>query len=400
MSEALRILVIDDDQSVADSIKRNLESTMWDSLSLDVDEVSAFVETSFSLALNTLEENKFDIAILDILQENVEGSREPLDRHEAGVILFERIRERQFVPLVFYAGDPRPAEGFANPPFVQAISKIDGPQALTQAIVSIVESGLPQMLRLIKQNVDAIVRGFFADFLEHNWPQTSNSRPDAAYLLARTLGHEFVSKADLIAESIDQHAETPADGSVHPHRFYAVPPRTHHSAGDIYCQGGSERSSRLSEDCSFWVLLTPTCDMVGLGSDGNARSPKAERVLLADCRAIEEFPQFEKWAARIDAGCDMKQADEELARLLSSQPTGQQDRYFFLPAAWDLPNLLVDLQLVTSVDAKGLLAMKKAASLDSPYAEALSQRYARLIGRIGAPDLDIPAAIERMRSSR
>ena len=400
MSEALRILVIDDNQSVADSIKRDLESSDWNSLGPEFHGVSAHIETSFANALVTLSEHEFDIVILDILQDNAQGSTEPLERYAAGLGVYRDTRERQFVPLIFYAGDPRPVEEFANLPFVQAISKGDGAQALRQAIVSIAESGLVQILRLIKQNVDAIVREFFADFLERNWTKLSNSRPDAAYLLARTLGHEFVSKADLIAQSIDEHAESPEDGSVHPHRFYAVPPRTHHGAGDIYREGESGRCDRLSEDCSYWVLLTPTCDMVGLGHDGHARSPRAESILLADGRAIEEFPQYENWTSLMDAGTDPEQADKAIAPLLRSRPAGQEDRFLYLPAAWDLPNLLVDLQRVTSIDAQELLAMKKVASLDSPYAEALTQRYTRLMGRVGAPDLDISAAIERMRSSR
>ena len=332
MNATLRILVIDDDPAVADSIKRNLETTDWTSLGLDVREVSAFVETGFAHALNTLDESKFDIVILDILQENVEGTKDPLDRFEAGVSLFGAIRKRQFVPLIFYAGDPRPAEEFANPPFVQAISKIDGPQALTWAIASIVECGLPDVMRLVERNVDSIVRDFFADFVENNWPQLSNSKPDTAFLLARTLGHEFVAKADLIAQSFDESAERPEDGSIHPHRYYAVPPRTHHSAGDIYRQGESIQCSRLSDDCKYWVLLTPTCDMVGLGLDGHPRGPKAERVLLADCRTIEEFPLHQKWASRMDAGCGIEQADKALAPLLGSRPPGQEDRFLFLPA--------------------------------------------------------------------
>lgn len=400
MNEVLRILAVDDDVTVADSIKRNLETTDWTSLGLDVQEVSVLVENNFARALETLDERKFDIAILDILQENAEGTKEPLDRFEAGMNLFDAIRRRQFVPLIFYAGDPRPAEEFANPPFVQAVSKIDGAQALTQAIASIVECGLPEVLRLVERNVDSVVRDFFADFLEGNWPQLSNSKPDTAFLLARTLGHEFVAKADLIAQSLDESAQSPEDGSIHPHRYYAVPPRTYHSAGDIYCQGESEHCSRLSDDCDYWVLLTPTCDMVGLGLNGHPRVPKAERVLLAECRPIEEFPLHQKWSARMDAGCDVEQADKALAPLLGSRPRGQEDRFLFLPAAWDMPDLMVDLQRVTSIEASELLAMKKVASLDSPFTETLTQRYARLMGRVGTPDLDVAEAIERMRSRR
>ena len=61
---------------------------------------------------------------------------------------------------------------------------------------------------------------------------------------------------------------------------------------------------------------------------------------------------------------------------------------------------MVDLQRVTSIEANELLAMNKVASLDSPFTETLTQRYARLMGRVGGPDLDIAAAIERMRSRR
>ena len=80
-----------------------------------------------------------------------------------------------------------------------------------------------------------------------------------------------------------------------------------------------------------------------------------------------------------------------------SNPYRQQPgRYHYVPAAWTVPDLIVDNQRVVSVPYDDLAThYEKVASLDSPFAEELVHRFARFIGRLGTPDLDLDAIVAR-----
>ena len=58
--------------------------------------------------------------------------------------------------------------------------------------------------------------------------------------------------------------------------------------------------------------------------------------------------------------------------------------------------MVVDFQKVTSVDSNMLQNYEKIASLDSPFAEALSYRFNRYVGRVAYPDLDIEFVLNRL----
>ncbi len=89
---------------------------------------------------------------------------------------------------------------------------------------------------------------------------------------------------------------------------------------------------------------------------------------------------------------------KKLERLLRSRPhRRQEDRHHYLPAAFEVPDLVVDNQEIVHIAYEQLDLYRRVASLDSPYSEELSHRFNRYMGRLGTPDLDIPTALQRMK---
>ena len=161
--------------------------------------------------------------------------------------------------------------------------------------------------------------------------------------------------------------------------------------GDILAAPiSAEEDADEKEDADerFYVILTPSCDLVL-----RSGKMKAEMVVLSECIQLGSRKEYQDWKSEPSSS-----NKERLRRLLTSRPKGQEDRYFYLPAAWNVPDLVADLQKVTSIPRKELESYRKIASLDSPFAEALSYRFNRYMGRVGVPDLDIDGVLDRLET--
>jgi hypothetical protein len=167
-----------------------------------------------------------------------------------------------------------------------------------------------------------------------------------------------------------------AEGQVHSMRYYIIPPVLNFPVtGDLYF-------GEVNGIEAYWILLTPTCDLL-------TEHPNAENVLLAQCLPLEEQPEYQAWVK------EKERNREKLERLLTNKRR-QRDRHFFLPSALSIPNLLVDFQKLMTIPVGNLSTLNRLASLDSPFAESLAARYARYIGRVGTPDLDIDHLIDSL----
>ena len=117
-------------------------------------------------------------------------------------------------------------------------------------------------------------------------------------------------------------------------QYYVIPPlELAQLAGDVY-QG------ETGEHNSHWVLLTPSCDLV-------TGREKADLVLLARCLPLTEQVEYQQW--RDGLPTPSRTIDGKLQDLLRhNRRDSQSERFFFLPDALSLPDLLVDFQqLVT-----------------------------------------------------
>lgn len=378
MTDCWRVLVVDDEQDVGETISELLESYRPVS---DARPITTRFEKSFDNAADLLASEIFDLLVLDI-----RGASGPTPSGEAGIEVFNEIRRRRFIPIIFYTALPDVSANISNAPFVQTVSKIaEAPITdLKKATENIINSGLPHLLQSVSNHLNDVERAFMADFVEHNWSSLVDRREDMAYLLSRRLAVSFEEGAESLAQELGQASGTTLGDVVHPTRYYVQPPHSNYRMGDILA---APVSTEEDADETLYIMLTPSCDLV-LRSE----KMKAEMVVLSECRPLHSFEDYQAW----------KRAPSDnvgrLRRLLTSRPKGQEDRYFYLPAAWNVPDVVADLQRVASIGCDELKSYRKIASLDSPFAEALSYQFNRYIGRVGKPDLDIDGVMHRLKT--
>ena len=383
MTSNWRILVVDDEPEVGELASELLES--YGSRS-DSGPITAAFEESFDRAVELLADEIFDILVLDIRNESTVASSDA-----AGIAVFDEVRGRRFIPIVFYTALPHLSENISNPPFVQTVSKnaVDPTGDLERAVEKVIGSGLPRLLRSVSEHLADVARAFMADFVEHNWPDLVDCPEDIAYLLSRRLAVSFEEGAESLAHGLGQVAQITSEDAIHPTRYYVQPPTPSYRTGDLLAASGSREEEENAIAGIWHVILTPSCDLVPRSGD-----MKIDRVVLARCASLESFDEFQNWK-----DSESRTNRDTLRRFLTSRSKRQEDRYFYLPSAWNVPDLVVDFQDVVSVPADQLETYEKVASLDSPFAEALSHRFNRYMGRVGMPDLDIDSILHRLKQA-
>ena len=390
MTDCWRILIVDDESELGETLSDLLESY---TLASDPRPIRTRFERSFDKAVDLLSSETFDILVLDI-----RGESGPTPTDEAGIEVFDEIRRRRFIPIIFYTALPDVSADISNAPFIQTVSKIaEEPLAdLKRAIDNVMSSGLPHLLQSVSSHLDDVERAFMADFVEQNWPSLVDRPEDIAYLLSRRLAVSFEEGAESLAQELGRAGRTTLGDVVHPTRYYVQPPHSNYRMGDLLAaprlteEGEGERENsgeREDTDGTLYVILTPSCDLVL-----RAGKIKAEMVVLSECRPLKSFRDYLNWERAPSENVG------RLRRLLTSRPKGQEDRYFYLPAAWNVPDVVADLQRVASIRCDELESYRKIASLDSPFAEALSYQFNRYMGRVGTPDLDIDGVLHRLKT--
>ena len=379
MTDGWRVLVVDDDPAVGETISELLESYVSVS---DPRPITTRFEQSFDQAAELLAREKFDILVLDIRDES--GST---PWNIAGIEVFKKIRERCFIPIIFYTALAYVSEDISNVPFVQTVSKTADNliSELENAVEDIISSRLPRLLQSISDHVSHVERTFMANFVEKNWSDLEKRPEDVAYLLSRRLAASFVDGTESLAQELGVGSTAPGD-KIHPTRFYVQPPNSIYKMGDLLAKPGSVEEG--VDEMKLYVVLTPSCDLV-LRSE----EMKAEKVVLARCLPLDSFVEYREWKTTPN-----NKKKDSLRKLFDSRPKGQEDRYFYFPAAWNMPNRIADLQNLESIPCAELDTYEKIASLDSPFAEALSYRFNRYMGRVGMPDLDIDGILERLET--
>jgi CheY-like chemotaxis protein len=382
-----RILLVEDDEELARTTSEALQRR---SVSSKGERAMVEVVKSFGDALAQVESRRYDLVVLDIRDEEaVDESQndvygdDDVTPADKGLELYSQIRERRFVPIIFYSAVAHLAQSQHDPPFVTVVSKLDQQEdnLLRAKVTEVFDSPLPRLNRALAQHVDGVLRGFMIDFVEQNWKDLSDPErsADLAYLLARRLAHSLGDGR--IANLSDDTFPDVTDGKVHPTRLYVMPPIGDPTTGDIFC----------TVEGDWFLLLTPACDLVA-----HAGKRKAEFVVMARCLPLTGTDEYREWHAggRPDSANNRKTS--KLDRLIGNNRRGQQDRFYFLPSAWGRPDLIVDLQRLNHFLFDELKKFERLATLDDPYAQSLVAQLGRYIGRMGTPDLDVAAVRSRL----
>jgi hypothetical protein len=178
----------------------------------------------------------------------------------------------------------------------------------------------------------------------------------------------------------------PEAEKVHPAEYYIKPPLgPDPMLGDL-------RVLKRGEGENIFAVVWPSCDLVHRGG-----KCKIERALCARALPVESFEEHIKWAAEATPSDSATKALKSL--IANNRAIGQAERYHFLPAAWDIPSIVLDFQELEHVGVAELKAAPCLATVASPFAESIGARFIRYLGRLGTPDLDIELALAGLRKS-
>ena len=366
-----RIMIVDDDSEIGDSVAEFLE----EDLVLGPDNASVTAITDFDEGLQRLKSSRYDIAIVDVR----EGHYDQTPETEAGQLLLNSLMDARFLPIIFYTGLPALVSHFSNPPFIQVVEKGGTHEPLADAVQTVLNSQLPHVNRALVDYIDSIQRDYMWQFVARNWEKITSEtdRTAVAYLLARRLAFTMSDPTTTrLAQDLGSRFSSSGEpDSTHPMQYYVMPP-----VEDLPMMAGDIYRGEIQEQNAHWVMVTPTCDIA---------QNKADWLMFAQCHHLTERPEYQRWV------CNQSRSSlDRLRNLLRNSG----DRYLFLPAAMDVPDLVVDFQNVVTVPRNTFdsLGLERMATLDSPFAEALTSQFSRLYGRIGTPDMNTDRVIERL----
>ncbi len=161
---------------------------------------------------------------------------------------------------------------------------------------------------------------------------------------------------------------------------YIYPSLSEHlSTGDVVCLE-DEFKSKAPQDRTYYVIMSQSCDII---------HKKIPRVLAVKCK---DKKSLRKDLCLLDK--DLKSARKKLSSILN---TGYSNRFFILPSLGEiLPDLIVDMKDICTIEFGDLDKYKKIISLSSPYCERLVWAYMQNACRPGVPTLDVEKWVERL----
>lgn len=374
-----RVLLVEDDSETAAQVQEWFDGlTVREHHVFEVDHIASFDD-----AMGRLEKVRYDVVVLDIYRGPAR-----VDGDDAGRRLLQEIQARRFVPVIFYTALPNEVAHLRSP-VIQVIEKgSEDLERLQAALIGFLESRLLQLARGFSVHVDQVFREYLWDFVPKHWDQfgASPDKVSLAYVLCRRLAAsleqahigQLTALLGIEVPDTDAAPGLRATETCHPAQMYIVPPL------DRPLRTGDILRKEEQEESTHWVVLTPTCDIL---------LEKAENLILAKCLPVCAFPEFSEWQ---ENRTEVK--EKKLRLLLQNKARGRQrDRYCYLPAVFEVPDLVVDFQFLEALPRERVVGYEKIASLDSPFAEALAQKFVRYIGRIGTPNLDIEAALSSLQ---
>ncbi len=370
-----QLLFVDDEPKFCDEVKEYLED---EHLGSPDEKMYVKTLTDFNKALEALERHRFDLLILDVRL----GLHDEFPEEEVGIKTLEEIQQRRFVPVIFYTGLPHLVQEHQTS-IIQVVRKSEGLPRLLEVVKNIFDTPLPTVNRALIRHLETVQRDYMWDFVAKHGQEFIDTpdRTALAYLLARRLAMSLSGPGirQLAQDLGDSTGGFVVENKVHPMRYYVMPPvEKSPLTGDLY-QGD------IGGQDGYWILLTPSCDIV---------NEKAKWVLMAPCVFLTEEQEYQDWHSN-----PSKRKKEKLESLLSNnRRDGQRERFYFLPGALDLPDLVVDFQQLVTLPREEMNSLKRLASLDSPFAEALLARFCHYFGRLGTPDLDTEVILNRLQT--
>lgn len=373
--EAWKILIADDDADICSDVQGALKRVQFGDPPL---QVKVSTELKVANTTNRLKKERYDLVIQDIF------TGPPERGVDHGFQAFDEIKQLRFVPIIFYTARPEHAQTL-DLIYVKIVDKAEGTDALKLAIEEVFATKLPALIRHL-EDVQRV-------YLWTDLPKLIRECPhpldvgEPACLVARRLAQAMSEDPLRAFLKIEEN-------KVHPAELYVIPPPPSRLlSGDIYKQ-------KLSAQEKYWILLTPSCDLV----TGRHRRG-VQHLLFAQCFPLLDQPEYTKWIESLKTGGEEEERTRgNLTALMRNNRGGkyQPERYYFLPGVMHVPDLVVDYQGLIARPKSEFQSLKweRIAALDSPYAEELLTRFARYFGRIGTLDLDTELICERLKNQQ
>lgn len=315
-----------------------------------------YQNNSFDENLHYIEDYDPDVIVLDL--QNGENPIFP------GVSIVKNIWEKSFRPVCVFSGQivnasisreeyPSPLIKFIDKgdekPVIEYLSRI-------APYTKIIKTVQKKMREVYKHSFDVL------DYAIQDGIQDENI---IAYLCNSRMRDSFSSEL--------QDSALPAWGQ------YIYPSLSRHlSTGDVVCFK-EELNSKPPQERTYFVIMSQSCDII---------HKKISHILALKCKS--------KKTLRDDLclSSNDQKAREKLHGILNA---GYLNNFFILPSFGEiLPDLIVDLKDIYTIEYKDLEKYEKIISLSSPYCERLVWAYMQNACRPSVPSLDVQKWSEKL----
>jgi CheY-like chemotaxis protein len=374
---AWRVLLVEDDEQMRDDIIEYLSE-------LEIGERTLIVSAyDFDGAISEVADRRADVIILDVFKgEALIGAQ------AAGLEVLKAIQQHGFISVILYTAHPEKVEE-EQTTFVRLVGKDVGSlKKLGEVLGEIFGTRVPQMFRAIDEHLDFVLRDYMWKFVDRHWDILApiSGKPEFLRVilkrLAASLSTDGVSRLSNAVFGDDPVGEV-APGKVHPAEYYIMPPVDLDSI-----RMGDVRVRNTGDGEEYLIVVWPSCDMVR--SEG--RVPKTDRVLCVRCDEVVGATEILQYKEDPNS----KKRKAAVQDLLKNNRAQTSDRYHFLPGLCDIPDLLLDFQKLEIVPFDECAGLRCPATVASPFAESISSRLFRYIGRIGTPDIDLDLIFARL----
>ena len=241
MSKELKILYVEDIEESRNDLIDLLSGEEINGYTISCDG-----EASFDMAVNRCDD--YHIVILDVFQgEATQGGV------DLGSGTFEKIKEKIFVPVIFYSGYTRNVAGLRSQVVGVAHKGDGGYDELKRELERLTKNKFPFLKENIHSYIEEEYKKFFWAVIQE---QNNIFIPDSAdyslgYVLLRNIADSLSRKQ--IKQILGDAAIH--EDKVHPMEFYIYPPNTgEFESGEIIKKNGTE---------DVYVIVTPSCDFLG-----------------------------------------------------------------------------------------------------------------------------------------
>ena len=310
----------------------------------------------FEKGLAYIEEYNPDIIVLDLQDE--------ADDCFPGSSILDKIWNKSFRPVCVFSGQIVNAsvdiEKYPSP-LIRFISKGDeGPvkEYLSQI------APYTQIIKEMQEKMHEAFRRSF-DVLKYVFQDGIRDKNIIAYLCNCRMKDSFSYEL--------QDSTLPAWGQ------YIYPSLSKHMlTGDVVCLD-DDFNNKAPQDRTYYVIISQSCDIV---------TKRISRILAVKCKDN----QILNTALQLPS--KTKDARERLSEYLNA---GYEKNLFFLPSFGEiLPDLVVDMKDIITIEFDDLVKYKKIISLSSPYCERLVWAYMQNACRPGVPSLDVQTWAEKL----